>query len=113
VTRIAPPASRMGPLTPDEQARLMQTAQVREYATAIDRESAREILARRLEATAPTPPAPREEEPTPQTRQRPAPREKGMFEDLLHSPLARHVAGQVTRDVMGVLLGRTPRRRRR
>jgi DNA helicase HerA-like ATPase len=112
VTRIAPPASRMGPLAPEELARLMQTAQVREYATAIDRDSAREILARRLEATATSaPPAPSlgdEERPA----RRPAPPPPSMFDQIMRSPLARHVAGQVTRDVMGVLLGRTPRRRR-
>jgi hypothetical protein len=109
-TRIAPPASRMGPLTPDELARLMQTEQVREYATALDRDSAREILARRLEATnqaAAPAPEPRAEAP------RPAPQKPNMFDQILRSPLARTVAGQVTRDVMGVLLGRTPRRRTR
>jgi hypothetical protein len=114
VTRIAPPASRMGPLTPDENARLMSTDQVREYATAIDRDSAREMLARRLDATAPKVDVD-VERPTeaPPPRERPAPRAPSLLDGILSSPLARHVAGQVTRDVMGVLLGRTPRRRRR
>ena len=49
VARIAPPASRMGPLTPAEIAPLLQTEQVRRYAAAVDRESAYEILGQRLE----------------------------------------------------------------
>src|SRR5687768_13027555 len=53
-TRIAPPSSRMGPLTDDElRARLAASPQVREYATAIGRESARELLAARLAPAAP------------------------------------------------------------
>ena len=48
-TRLIPPAARMGPLTDAEMAqRLASSAQVKEYATAIDRESARELLAKRV-----------------------------------------------------------------
>src|SRR5688500_5295733 len=46
-TRLIPPSSRMGPLTDDElQQRLASSAQVRKYVTAVDRESAREMLTR-------------------------------------------------------------------
>src|SRR5262245_34766414 len=48
VARVAPPASRMGPLTPAEIAPLLQTEQVRRYAAAVDRESAYEILGARI-----------------------------------------------------------------
>src|SRR6478672_7244993 len=52
-TRLIPPASRMGPLTDDEmQQRLASSAQVRRYATAVDRESAREMLSERAAAGA-------------------------------------------------------------
>jgi uncharacterized protein len=48
-TRLIPPAARMGPLTDAELAqRLSSSAQVKEYATPIDRESAREMLAKRV-----------------------------------------------------------------
>ena len=59
-TRMAPPASRMGPLTPAEIAPLLATEQVRRYAAAVDRESAYEILGQRLEPgdERPAPPAP-------------------------------------------------------
>jgi DNA helicase HerA-like ATPase len=51
-TRMIPPASRMGPLTPDELAADIRESPLQdEYGKAIDRESAREMLAKRLERT--------------------------------------------------------------
>ncbi len=55
-THLVPPCSRMGPLTDAELAERTKTPQVRKYATAVDRESAREMLAKKLadpDATAP------------------------------------------------------------
>ncbi len=109
-TRVVPPASRMGPLTDAEMAqRLGSSAQVRKYATAIDRESAQELLAKQAEAAAPATPAaeaasgPRGRAPKPQPN---------AFEQMLKSPLTRAVATTVTRGLMGALLGPAPRRRR-
>jgi hypothetical protein len=52
--RMIPPASRMAPLTPAELADdIRQSDLVAEYGTAVDRESARELLAKRMAATAP------------------------------------------------------------
>jgi DNA helicase HerA-like ATPase len=52
-TRLIPPATRMGPLTGPELAqRLAASAQFKEYAQPIDRESARELLAQRMTAYA-------------------------------------------------------------
>jgi uncharacterized protein len=57
-TRLVPPASRMAPLTPDElQADIRQSPWLAEYGQAVDRESAREMLASRMERTAPPAPA--------------------------------------------------------
>ena len=51
-TRLIPPGSRMGPLTPEELvAEIRESPLQEEYGKAIDRESAREMLARRLEQT--------------------------------------------------------------
>jgi DNA helicase HerA-like ATPase len=51
-TRMIPPASRMAPLTPDElQADIRQSDLLAEYGDAVDRESAREMLARRMART--------------------------------------------------------------
>jgi DNA helicase HerA-like ATPase len=110
VTRVAPPASRMGPLTPGELAPLLQTEQVRRYAAAVDRESAYEILGARLEAgeapTAPGPAAP------PAKPAAPAKKTASAWTEALRSPVARTIANQVTRGLMGALLGPPPRRRR-
>ena len=107
--RMVPPSSRMGPLTDAElQQRLASSAQVREYATAVDRESAREMLEQRAAVAADAQPA----EPLPPTRGR-AKEAPSTFEQVLKSPLARTVAGAVTRGLMGALLGGTVRRRRR
>ncbi|HEY0712210.1 MAG TPA: helicase HerA-like domain-containing protein, partial [Polyangia bacterium] len=51
-TRIAPPASRMGPLTPPELKPHLETAQVAHYARPVDRVSAHEMLAARLRPSA-------------------------------------------------------------
>ena len=121
-TRMIPPSARMGPLTDVEmQQRLANSAQVREYAATIDRESAREMLAERA-AAAVQAEAQHDRAPTagevahaPRTG-RPQP---GTFEQILKSPVTRSVATTITRGLMGALLGtmglrtrRAPRRRR-
>jgi hypothetical protein len=98
----------MGPLTEAELGARLATPQVRKYAKAVDRESAREKLAANADkesdresasghtASAPT----RAKTETPST-----------FEKILESPLTRSVANQLTRSLMGALLGPTRRRR--
>jgi DNA helicase HerA-like ATPase len=124
-TRLIPPASRMGPLTDDElMQRLASSAQVRKYATAVDRESAREMLTAR--ATAATQAEDAEEDDADDQRVeaqaragRAAKEPPTTFETILKSPIARTVAGTVTRGLMGALMGSlgirrsAPRRRRR
>jgi DNA helicase HerA-like ATPase len=49
-TRLIPPASRMGPLTPEELATEIRDSPLQEeYGQSVDRESAREMLAKRVE----------------------------------------------------------------
>jgi DNA helicase HerA-like ATPase len=116
-TRLIPPASRMGPLTDDElQQRLASSAQVRRYATAVDRESAREMLSARAGAAASAADdAPEQQAAAPQPRGGKAP--PSTFEQILKSPVTRTVAGVVTRGLMGALMGSlgisAARRRRR
>ena len=118
VTRVAPPASRMGPLTADELAPLLRTEQVQRYATAVDRESAYEILGARFprtggdgdergdgDETARRPPATTKPAATERHDK------KSAWSEALRSPVARTIASQVTRGLMGALLG-PPRRRR-
>jgi len=106
-TRLIPPASRMSPLSAAEfQARIAGSEQVREYAQAVDRESARELLAARMAA-------PADAEVAPAPARRAAQEPPSTIEQILKSPMARSVATQITRGLMGALLGPPPRRRRR
>ncbi len=122
-TRLIPPSSRMGPLTDAEMgAALAGSAQVKRYAQAVDRHSAREMLEERAgtaagaAAPAGMPQAnPGYGYPTggPTGRQPKAP--PSTFEQVMKSPVARTIATQVTRGLMGALLGAvglTGRRRR-
>jgi DNA helicase HerA-like ATPase len=111
VTRVAPPASRMGPLTPAEIAPLLGSEQVRKYAAAVDRESAYEILGQRI--ASPDGDGREEETRAPVPKRAPtAPRSESAWSEALRSPVARTIANQVTRGLMGALLGKPPRRRR-
>jgi uncharacterized protein len=118
-TRLIPPASRMGPLNEDEmQQRLSSSAQVRKYAQAIDRESAREILTQRAEsATEAAANDQQEAEVAAAPKGRAAKAPPTAFETILKSPVTRTIAGTVTRGLMGALLGSlgmsATRRRRR
>ena len=117
--RMIPPRSRMSPLADGEmQQRLMASAQVREYAKPVDRESAREMLAARAAEAERTSAndvsqgrAPAASTRTVRSRATREPR--SALEEALSSPLARTVAGVVTRGLMGALLGGTRRRRGR
>jgi DNA helicase HerA-like ATPase len=111
-TRMIPPASRMGPLTAEElQADIRQSDLVKEYGTAVDRESAREMLADRLKQVAPpgagpaAPPAA-------------APRAGGVSTGAkigaavlgaLGTTVARSLGRELVRGVFGMLGGKPPR----
>ena len=121
--RLIPPASKMSPLA-DLDAQIARSVQVKKYAQPIDRESARERLAARVvpgaESEMPDvrvpdagpayspPPTPRQPASTRRTAKEPP----GTFEQILKSPVARTVAGAITRGLMGALVG-SPRRRTR
>ncbi|MCC6317933.1 MAG: DUF853 family protein [Gemmatimonadaceae bacterium] len=117
--RMIPPQSRMGPLTDAELAQRIQTPQVKRYAQAIDRESAREMLAARhaAEATAPT-----AEDEAPRRRGSAASSEApgGVLGQILGSSVGKSVlrtaavavTGTLVRGVLGALVGSSRRRRR-
>jgi DNA helicase HerA-like ATPase len=119
-TRLIPPASRMAALpAPEFRAQLAASAQVQKYATSVDRESAREMLERSREAT-PAADADGQAEDAPRgaASERAAPRAAGRekvakstLQRVLESPTTRAVATQLTRSLLGALLG-SPRRRR-
>ncbi|MEO8575351.1 MAG: helicase HerA-like domain-containing protein [Gemmatimonadales bacterium] len=111
-TRLIPPASKMAPL-PDIDAAIARSNQVKKYSAVIDRESAREKLAARVNpASMPQPGAQGAE--TSSAPSAPAQHRgkepPGTFEKIMKSPVTRTIAGTITRGLMGALLG-SPRRR--
>lgn len=88
-TRIVPPATRMGPLTDAELAQRCNTPQVKKYAQAIDRESARELLAARVTGTLAQVGQPAQAAAT-------AP---SAWEQVANSPIAKQMGRQVVRQV--------------
>ena len=105
--RLVPPGSRMGPLSELELRGCLATPQAQKYAKAIDRDSAREKLERE-DAAAPAPGVPA------RAAGKGASAGGGVGETIveaLNSPVARTIAGAITRGLMGALLG-PPKRRR-
>jgi DNA double-strand break repair helicase HerA and related ATPase len=106
-TLLAPPMSLMGPISPEDvAARVARSPLNSVYATAIDRESAREVLQARAEgakADAPAPPA------AGRAAGRGAPDAVGT---ILKSPVARAVGQELIRGLFGVLgVSKSGRRR--
>jgi DNA helicase HerA-like ATPase len=113
-TRLIPPASRMGPLTPEElQADVHQSDLLAEYGTAVDRESAREMLAARMAKTEPVPAPTRGRpsglEPQPQTPGRVAKTAGGALIGALSTTIGRTVGREIIRGVFGMLGVKPPR----
>ncbi|MDO5711719.1 MAG: DUF853 family protein [Micrococcales bacterium] len=120
-TRMRAPQSLMGPIDAAAMTALVDASPLKaKYADVVDRESAYEMLAKRLEqAPAPAPKAERAPDPAPDPKAerapRPAPQEAGMVEKVMESPMLRSMmrsAGtalgrEITRSLFG-----TARRRR-
>jgi DNA helicase HerA-like ATPase len=110
-TRLIPPATRMAPLTPEElQADVRQSDLVKEYGEAVDRESAREILAARMAKT--EPPA---GETAPPARGGSAAKTVaqvagGALVGALSSSIGRTIGREVIRGLFGLLGAKPPRR---
>jgi DNA helicase HerA-like ATPase len=99
-TRLIPPATRMGPLTDVEFAQFISSSQqVKKYAQAVDRDSAREMLASRM-VQAPA----QELRAQPGARATRAP--PSTMEQILKSPATKAVATTVVRGLFAVLANR-------
>ena len=93
----------MGPLTEAELAQHIGVSQqVKHYAAAIDRDSARERLAARAGAES----GAGGQTDAPVSRGREEKDAGTSIGDMLNSPLARTIAGTLTRGLMGALLPR-------
>ncbi len=112
-TRLFPPASRMTPLTPEERAAAIAASPLRpKYADRLDRESAAEQLAARIEAAAApaeAPPPAADPAPAPAPRPRSAPRQKepetmaDQVGDILGSGIGKQVTREIVRGIFGML----------
>ena len=115
-TMLRAPESRMSPAGQGEMDGVVAASPLRHrYAEAVDRDSAHEMLARKLEAAAATAqepakaPAPKKI-PCPK-RPAPAPREQGgVVHDILTSPTTRDLARTAAREIFRGIFG-TARRR--
>jgi uncharacterized protein len=106
--RLIPPASRMAPLTPEElQADVRESGLLAEYGKSVDRESAREMLAARMEQTAP---AGEKVEAAPPKASRSGRSLAQVAAGALSSSIARTVGREVVRGLFGLLGAKPPRR---
>jgi hypothetical protein len=102
-TMLAPPTSRMAPLTAEEfQQEFAESDLMREYGTPVNRESAAEMLAARLAQAAPEPAAPK---PKPSRTAG-----RGGLVGALTGTMARTIGRELVRGVFGMLKGKAPRR---
>ncbi len=112
-TRLIPPSSRMAPLSPEElQADIRQSDLLAEYGKSIDRESAREMLAARLNPGAPA--AGGAPAPAPASAGGKAGMSAGAkigtaVVAALGTTMARTVGRELIRGVFGMLTGKAPR----
>jgi hypothetical protein len=110
-TRLVPPATRMGPLNDGEFGQLVgSSTMVKAYAQAIDPDSAKEMLARRMVTQAPELVKGTARTAVSSGRGREPP---STIEQVLSSPVTRTVATTVARGLLGAMLGTPPPRRRR
>ncbi|MEZ0336118.1 MAG: helicase HerA-like domain-containing protein [Gemmatimonadales bacterium] len=110
-TRLIPPASRMGPLTPEElQADFRQSPLLAEYGQAVDRESAREMLASRMARTeAPAVTAPAPAAPRKSTAGTVAKVAGATVVGALSTTIGRTIGREVVRGLFGLLGAKPPR----
>ena len=109
---LVPPSSRMGPLTAEEIAPRLTTPQARKYTTAVDRDSAREMLERKYAAAAQAAQMDASVSASAKTAAAPkvgAREEESALGAFLRSPVARTIAvtiaGTLTRTLLGALTG--------
>jgi len=115
--RLIPPASRMAPLTPDElQADIRQSDLLDDYATPVDRESAREMLAARMAKSEAPVAVPQTGEPSPAPERQKksvggtiAKAAGATMIGALSSTIGRTIGREVVRGLFGLLGAKPPR----
>jgi len=117
-TRLIPPASRMAPLTPEElQTDIRQSDLLAEYGQAVDRESAREMLAARMAKTQAPAQPPASSAPAPaapparggRATKTVAQVAGGALIGALSTTIGRTVGREIVRGMFGLLGAKPPR----
>ena len=107
---LCAPQSRMDVLSQSEIEHLIAASPLRaKYSEAFDRDSAHEMLARKVQQAA----AEKEKEVAAKPRGRAQKPEPSTFEQVMKSPVTNTVIREVTRGLLGILGFRTTTRRRR
>lgn len=116
-TRLRAPESLMAPADPAAMSAAVTGSTLHaKYAAAVDRESAHEMLAARLEAGAEKAKAEAREEkaekadsglsyPKQTTRRAPAPKEKDVVKDIINSPVAKDLMRTAAREIFRGVFG--------
>lgn len=106
-THMLAPSGSMNPLDEtDFQRRIGVSQQVKRYAVTLDRESARELLEKKVAAATAQQPIGVETGTTPTNSRRAPKPTPTALDKALKSPLAKSAANQLIRSVLGALLGR-------
>lgn len=109
-TMLSAPGSRMDVITADELNQSVRSSQIAaKYSNTLDRESAYEILNKKLESAA----AVEEELNKEDENETGSKKEKSILEKAVNSSVGRTVVRELTRGLLGVLGIRTTTRRRR
>jgi DNA helicase HerA-like ATPase len=107
-TRLIPPGSRMAPLSAEElQADIRNSDLLTEYGKAIDRDSAREILAKRMARTVVQPGS--GPQPGPESGPQRGKSIADIAGDVVSSSVGRTVVREVVRGLFGLLGAKPPR----
>ena len=108
-TLLCAPRTRMDILTPDEQDEIVSSSDISaRYNEVIDRQSAYEMLLKKIESATESADEPNEAE-----------QKKGKSSSIgdtiaavTKNPIVKQVARELTRGIFGMLFGKTPSRRR-
>jgi DNA helicase HerA-like ATPase len=111
-TLLCAPRTRMDVLTPDEQDQIVASSEIaREYNEVIDRESAYEMLNKKINAVD------EEDKNEDEPQEKSGKKQSGGIADTIsavtNNPIVKQVARELTRSVFGMLFGKSTTTRRR
>ncbi len=113
-TMMCAPQSRMDVLSVAEQEELLASSAIAaEYNQEIDRESAYELLNHKIAAAPETPETDAETQPAPEEQNDTASKVGDTIKAIANSSITRTIVKEVTRGLLGVLIGTPPRRKSR